>query len=197
MTSTTELAVLVFIDRNIPHFGAFTLTIDVNGKVSATGTILTELTAGGKNSTSTQIVAKIRADGDEVERLLSIERGAANKGNVELATGVAKQAKAGFAQVRSSVGELKNIAQREPAKIPTVIAADEVLETQKQELSTAKKVRVEKVVSLSDLNELPDEIERDRPKTGLLAQLNNDAEATKLVEADRELAIAAEESLQQ
>ena len=173
------------------------LTIDANGKVSATGTILTELTAGGKNSNSTQIVAKIRADGDEVERLLSIERGAANEGNVELATGVAKQAKAGFAQVRSSVGELKNIATREPAKIPTVISADEVLETQKQELSTAKKVRVEKVVSLSDLNELPDEIENNRSKTGLLAQLNNDAEATKLVEADRELAIAAEESLQQ
>ncbi|WP_373543525.1 hypothetical protein [Chamaesiphon sp.] len=173
------------------------LTIDTSGKVSATRRILTDLTAGGKNSNSMAIVAKIRADGDEVERLLSIERGAASAGDVELATGVAKQAKAEFSQISSAVGELKNIATREPAKIPTVIAADEVLETQKQELSTAKKVRVEKVVSLADLNDLPDEVEYDRPKTGLLAQLNNDAEATKLVAAERELAIAAEESLQQ
>lgn len=174
------------------------LTIGVNGKISITGTILSELTAGGKNSNSMQIVAKIRADGDEVERLLSIERGAANVGDVELATGVAKQAKVGFAHVNSSVGDLKNIAQREVVKTPTVIAADEVLETQKQELSTAKQVRVEKVLSLADLNDLPDRIENDdRPKTGLLAQLNNDAEATKLVESERELAPAAEESLQQ
>jgi hypothetical protein len=178
------------------------LTIDVNGKLFATGTILSELTTGGKNSNAMQIVAKIRADGDEVERLLSIERGAANAGDVELATGVAKQAKAGFAQVNSAVGELKNIATREVVKTPTVIAADEVLETQKQELSTATQVRAEKVLSLADLNDLPDEIENDvRQKTGLLAQLNNDEEATKLVETlaeiERELAIASEESLQQ
>jgi hypothetical protein len=150
------------------------LTIQADGKVSSSGTVMNELFEGGKSSISTKLIAKIQAENNEVKEILSRERGAMNQGDLDRAEGLGKAAKTELSEVKGLNANLDRVAKTEAIVEPTTVRPERVFdlveEVEAKETKVEAQTQSQVIITNSQLKDLRDD-RRDDIKDVLYASL--------------------------
>jgi hypothetical protein len=136
------------------------LTIQADGKVSSSGTVINELFEGGKSSISTKLIAKIQAENNEVKEILSRERGAMNQGDLDRAEGLGKEAKTELSEVQGLNANLNQVAETEVIIEPTTVRPEKVFdlleEVEAEENKVEAQTQSEVIITNGQLKDLRD-----------------------------------------
>ena len=161
------------------------LTIQADGKVSSSGTFMSELFEGGKSSISSKLIAKIQAENNEVKEILSRERGAMNQGDLERAEGLGKEAKTEFSEVQGLNANLNQVAKATPVAAPTIIRPERVFDllekVEAEETKVEAQTRSEVIITKEELKDLRD-YRREEIKDILYASLGKNDQFRSRIE---------------